>query len=187
MKERIIAQAVKVFSQFGVKAVRLEDIAQSLGISKKTLYQHFRDKDELVRLMLESQWNEALYEANAIHTYADNPLVEALLIWDRLIRYQQTVNPNLRRDIERHYPTAWSLFQAFRTEYINTILVANLRRGIEQELYWADLNETVIAWLWAEQGQCEIPFSGGEMAVKHHFVRGLLTQKGLALYETIRV
>jgi len=187
VKERIIVQAAKLFNQFGVKAVRLEDIAQELGISKKTLYQHFRDKEELVQLMLESQLNEALHEANAIHTHASNAVVEALLIWDRLIRYQRTTNPNLLRDIERHYPTPWNLFQAFRTEYINTILAANLRRGMEQALYRADLNEMVIAWLWIEQSQWDIPYkdNAAETAIKHHFVRGLLTQKGLTLYETL--
>ena len=186
MKERIIAEARQLFNHLGVKTVRLDDIAQQLGISKKTVYQYFDSKEELVRLMLETQLNENLREANAIHLEVTNPIASALLIWDRLIHYRQTVNPNLLRDIERHYPTVWNLFQTFRTEYINTILIINLRDGIKQELYRADLDETVIAWLWADQSQRDTPYKDSDVAIKHHFIRGLLTQKGLDFYETLR-
>ncbi|GAB3555198.1 TetR/AcrR family transcriptional regulator [Spirosoma fluminis] len=185
IKERIIAEARQLFSQFGVKTVRLDDIAHQLGISKKTLYQHFADKEELVRLMLEDQLNENLSEATVIHSQAANAVVGALQIWDRLIRYSQTVNPNLLRDIERHYPTVWNFFQEFRTQYIDTILKANLQEGIEQGLYRADLDKPVLAWLWAEQSQWDVPAAPYKEALKHQFVRGLLTQNGLALYETL--
>lgn len=183
MKDRIIAEARHLFNQFGVRTVRLEDVARQLGISKKTLYQHFIDKEELVRLVLETQLDENLREARVIHTLASNPIVGALRIWDRLIAYRQTTNPNLLRDIERHYPTVWRVFETFRTTYINTILVANIQAGIEQGLYRPDVDEPALAWLWATQSQWEIPYTGAEAALKHHFVRGLLTQKGLALYE----
>ncbi|RYC71329.1 MULTISPECIES: TetR/AcrR family transcriptional regulator [Spirosoma] len=187
MKERIITETRQLFNQFGVKSIRLEDIAQQLGISKKTVYQYFSSKEDLVRQILESQLNESLHEASAIHTQATDPMTSALLIWDRLIHYKQTVNPNLLRDIERHYPTIWTYFQTFRTEYINTILLANLRAGVGQGLYRTDLDETTMAWLWLEQSQWDVPHAGAELAIKHHFVRGLLTQAGLALYEQHRL
>lgn len=185
MKERIIVEARQLFSHLGVKTVRLDDIAYELGISKKTLYHYFTDKEELVRLMLEDQLNESLHAAAAIHDQATNPIAGALQIWDRLIRYRQTVNPNLFRDIERHYPTVWALFQSFRTQYVDTILRANLHQGIEQGLYRTDLDESVMAWLWAEQSGWDVPDEHYRTLMKDHFVRGLLTQKGLALYETL--
>ncbi|WP_020596028.1 TetR/AcrR family transcriptional regulator [Spirosoma panaciterrae] len=183
MKERIIAEARHLFNQFGVRTVRLEDIAQELGISKKTVYQYFASKEELVQRMLENQLNENLREATAILTRIDNPILEALLIWNRLIHYRRTVNPNLFRDIERHYPTVWSFFQQFRAEYIRTILVSNLQHGIELAMYRADLDLAVIAWLWADQSQRETPYENSDDAIKHHFIRGLLTREGLELYE----
>ena len=185
MKERILAEARRLFNHYGVKTVRLEDIARELGISKNTVYHYFGSKEELVRLMLENQLNESLEQATVIQTQADNPVSVALRIWDRLILYRREVNPNLLRDIERHYPTVWRLFRNFQTEYINTILVRNLRQGIEQAVYRADLNEAVIAWLWVDQSQRETPFEDADESVKHLFVRGLLTPKGVELYEAI--
>ncbi|GAB4025243.1 TetR/AcrR family transcriptional regulator [Spirosoma gilvum] len=186
MKERIVAEARHLFNQLGVRTVRLEDIAQELGISKKTVYQYFESKEELVRLMLEAQLNENLQKASAIQAQVDNPIVGALLIWDRLINYRRTINPNLFRDIERHYPAVWNFFQTFRGEYITTILVSNLQHGIEQGIYRADLDQPVIAWLWADQSQRETPYDTSDEAIKHHFVRGLLTAKGMDLYETVK-
>ncbi|MFD2571839.1 TetR/AcrR family transcriptional regulator [Spirosoma soli] len=185
MKERIIKEARHLFSQYGVKTVRLDDIAQQLGISKKTVYQYFTDKEELVRLMLEEQLNETLAEASSIHEQAPNPVAGALQIWDRLVRYRRTINPNLFRDIERHYPTVWHFFEEFRARYLNVILVTNLRQGVAQGLYRTDLDELIIAWLWAEQSQWEVPDERYKTQMKHHFMRGLLTTEGLALYELL--
>ncbi|GAB3954157.1 hypothetical protein GCM10028805_39110 [Spirosoma harenae] len=185
MKERILAEARHLFNHYGVKTVRLEDIARELGISKNTVYHYFESKEELVRLMLESQLNESLEQATVIQTQVDNPISIALRIWDRLILYRREVNPNLLRDIERHYPTVWHFFQSFQAEYINRILVKNLRQGIEQAVYRADLNEAVIAWLWVDQSQRETPFEDADEAIKHLFVRGLLTQKGLEFYAAL--
>ncbi|RYF74447.1 MAG: TetR/AcrR family transcriptional regulator [Cytophagaceae bacterium] len=183
MKERIITEARQLFNHYGVKTVRLDDITHQLGISKKTLYQYFENKEDLVRQMLEDQLSESLYEASAIHTTATNAIVAALLVWDRLIHYKQTVNPSLLLDIERHYSSAWHLFQLVRAEYINTILVTNLQAGIEQGLYRTDLNRPFIAWLWMEQSQADVPTKGDEQVLKHLFVRGLLTPQGLTVYE----
>lgn len=183
MKERIITEARQLFNHFGVKTVRLDDITHQLGISKKTLYLYFENKEDLVRQMLENQLNESLNEADAIRALEANSISGALRIWDRLIHYKQTVNPSLLLDIERHHATAWHLFQTFKTHYINTILVTNLQAGIEQGLYRPDLNIPVLAWLWIEQSQDDVPAKGDEQAIKHHFVRGLLTQKGMAVYE----
>lgn len=174
-----------MFNHYGVKTVRLEDVTHQLGITKKTLYQYFDNKEDLVRQMLDAQLGESLHEASAIQRQAPNAIVGALQLWDRLIHYKQTVNPSLLLDIERHYPAAWALFQEGKRAYINTILVANLRDGIEQGLYRPDLNQTVLAWLWADQSQCDVPSKGDEQVIKHLFVRGLLTQAGLRVYEDV--
>lgn len=183
MKERIITEARQLFNYYGVKTVRLDDIAHKLGMSKKTVYLYFESKEDLVRQMLEAQLSESLHEASAIQLQETNPIASALLIWDRLIHYRQTVNPSLLLDIERHYPAAWHLFQTFKAHYINTILVTNLRDGIAQGLYRTDLPVAVLAWLWVEQSQADVPDKQYRQDMKHHFVRGLLTQKGLAVYE----
>lgn len=185
MKARIIKEARQLFNHFGVKTVRLEDVAHQVGISKKTLYQYFSSKEDLIRQTLEILFKESLLQARAIQTQQTNAITGALLIWDRLILYKQTVNPNLLRDIERHYPTVLSFFQTVKTHYSNTILIANLRAGVAQGLYRSDLEETLVAWWWLEQSQWDLPITGAESAIKHQFVRGLLTQQGLASYEQL--
>ena len=56
VKEYIVEEADKLFCQYGFKSVTMDDIAKHLGISKKTIYQHFSDKNELVNLLIEMKW-----------------------------------------------------------------------------------------------------------------------------------
>ncbi|NTW32950.1 MAG: TetR/AcrR family transcriptional regulator, partial [Bacteroidetes bacterium] len=47
--EEIIKKVLELYMKFGIKSVSMDDAARELGISKKTLYQYFKDKDELVK------------------------------------------------------------------------------------------------------------------------------------------
>jgi hypothetical protein len=57
-KERILLKAKALFMQYGIRSVSMDDIANSLGMSKKTLYQYYADKDELVDAVVEQHINE---------------------------------------------------------------------------------------------------------------------------------
>src|SRR3982074_1681456 len=58
VKERILTKADELFMQYGIRSVSMDDIATQLGISKKTIYQYFADKDELVDAVVESDVKE---------------------------------------------------------------------------------------------------------------------------------
>ena len=51
-RERIIEQAAKMFAEQGIKSIRMDDIAHTLGVSKRTLYEMFKDKEELLYLSI---------------------------------------------------------------------------------------------------------------------------------------
>ncbi|HEX6193727.1 MAG TPA: helix-turn-helix domain-containing protein, partial [Chitinophagaceae bacterium] len=53
-KERIQNKAEELFMQFGIRSVSMDDIANNLGMSKKTVYQYFVDKDELVEAVVQA-------------------------------------------------------------------------------------------------------------------------------------
>lgn len=55
LRNRIIAQAKNQFMRLGIRSVSMDDICSQLGISKKTIYQHFKDKDELVDIVLQEE------------------------------------------------------------------------------------------------------------------------------------
>ena len=55
MKERILEEAERLFWKYGVRSVTMEDIARKLGISKKTIYQHFSDKEQILYQVIEDK------------------------------------------------------------------------------------------------------------------------------------
>ena len=57
MKKEIVDNALKLFMRYGVRSVTMDDIAKELSISKKTIYQHFADKDEIVSKAAEIHLN----------------------------------------------------------------------------------------------------------------------------------
>ena len=72
-KERIIDQAMHMFVSQGIKSVRMDDIAQQLGVSKRTLYEMFGDKEGLLYLAMErysernrQRWNELTADAHDV-------------------------------------------------------------------------------------------------------------------------
>ncbi|RZL39733.1 MAG: TetR/AcrR family transcriptional regulator, partial [Pedobacter sp.] len=52
VKDYIITEADKLFCQYGFKSVTMDDIAKHLGVSKKTIYQNFKDKNELINILI---------------------------------------------------------------------------------------------------------------------------------------
>ena len=82
MKEQIIAGARQLFNHYGVKTVRLDDVTHQLGITKKTLYQYFDNKEDLVRQMLDAQLGESLHEAQSKDQKEDHALgeIDAVLV-----------------------------------------------------------------------------------------------------------
>ena len=79
-REKIIVKADELFRLYGIKSVTMDEIARELGISKKTIYQFFKDKDEVVqeatKYLLECDYRE--YET--IHQQASNSIEELFLI-----------------------------------------------------------------------------------------------------------
>lgn len=54
MKKKIITKATELFLSIGFKSVTMDDLAQSMGISKKTIYQYFENKNQLISSCTES-------------------------------------------------------------------------------------------------------------------------------------
>lgn len=102
-KDRIIAESTDLFVRYGVKSVRMDDIASRLGVSKRTIYELFGDRESLIRTCVEYFYNrqERRYEARMAS--ARNVIEEFMLLledWENSV----TVNMNFMSDLERFYP-----------------------------------------------------------------------------------
>jgi AcrR family transcriptional regulator len=180
--ERIVRKSLELFSRFGINSVRTEDISAELGISKKTFYKHFVSKEELVVCVTERLLSDALSEIDKPVKNCCNSIVQASILWDTIIGFRKKHNPNFINDVKRYYARAWNLVETFRTEYLTSVLIQNLKRGVLQSFYRADMNEKVMAWLWMDLCQLEYNANDSDAEIKHHFIRGLLSRQGFENY-----
>ena len=106
-KENIIHHASKMFVEQGIKAVRMDDIAQELSVSKRTLYEMFDDKEELIyqslRHYFEGERERRVQQIVAI----ENPL-EVMVVNLRDMIDASPVAGRLRRNIKRFYPSVYT-------------------------------------------------------------------------------
>lgn len=130
-RELIIEHAMKMFVSHGVKAVRMDDIAQELGVSKRTLYEMFEDKEELlyqsVKLFLDQG---CLRRAKQIEEL-DNDM-EIMLVSLREMISDAPTTSRIRRNIARFYPSVFKRLEEEITAKSIRNLESWIQRGIEK-------------------------------------------------------
>ncbi|MFY7890518.1 MAG: TetR/AcrR family transcriptional regulator [Spirosomataceae bacterium] len=192
VKERIIKKATEMFFRYGVKSVTMDDISRELGISKKTLYLHFADKDELVYQMFSCEMENDECQWNDLQVAYPN-VIERLLKENELMRDSfKDMNPSLLHDIKRFHPRTWASFEQHKKGFLLEQAKLTLQEGIKEEYFRADIEIDILAVLRIEQ--IELGFSTHlfpantsildiQLIFMDHFIRGILTKKGLEIYE----
>lgn len=119
-KAQLLQCAITKFTRFGSKHVTLDDLATELGISKKTIYTFFKNKEDLVSASLESLLNEYKNDINGIvNSNGKDPILCVILIYQRGFEYLKYFKPSFLFGLEKYYPKASLLFDNFSEELSN--------------------------------------------------------------------
>src|SRR3954468_18345284 len=99
--ERIKMKAHELFMQYGLRSVSMDDIANNMGISKKTIYQYYTDKDQLVEAVVAAiiLHNQSACEYDRSH--ADDAIHEIFLAMDMMMEMFRSMNPSLLFDMQK--------------------------------------------------------------------------------------
>lgn len=196
IKDRILQSALTLFTRNGIKSVSMDDIASDLGISKKTLYKWFDNKDDLVSGVIGGHLHCVQGECAGIAGVADNAVDEMVRMMEWAKRQFSEVNPNTIHDLRKYYPAAWQLFHDHKNKYILSQIQDNLHRGIAEGLYRPDLDVEVLSRL--RLAQIDILFDADifphaqfgqprvQLACNEHFLLGMVTLKGHKLVNEYR-
>ena len=193
IKDRIIEEATEMFFRSGIKAITMDDIARELGISKRTIYELFRDKEELLRECLIYYDNKFDEEFELIEMESDNAVSEVIGLIKIGIYALKTVNPIMVTDMKKYhyniYKDVLKVSQNKRVKQIRTIL----RRGIQQKLFRDNIDLEAVSILL--NTQLQIVSDDNVFPEKHfsrvvvfenvviNFFRGISTQKGIELID----
>ena len=193
MRERILEKAQALFFRYGIKAVTMDDIARELGISKKTIYQHFEDKDAIVLAGIETHFCCERADSERMQAEAPDPIAEVVMASEQMRQMMTGMNPAMVFELKRYYPRAWDLFTEFKNGFVLDLIRKNLLKGIEMGLYRADLNVEVMARLRNEEVELgfdpdifsprQFNILDTQLTILDHFFRGVVTPQGLNLYE----
>lgn len=143
--EQILEIAMDEFLHYGFKSVTVDDIARKCGISKKTFYERFKNKDELVNETVK-QYNQQHWEEMCqMSKDAKNAVEELVSIFVHLGKMMKNINPICFSDMQRYYPEAFKYMECFKNEKILNSIKDNLIRGKQEELFREELDDEIIA------------------------------------------
>lgn len=151
VKDHIISESDKLFCQYGFKSVTMDDIARHLGMSKKTIYMHFCDKNEIINTVIDLKLSsqKCLIKTN-IET-SENAVHEAFFAVTNMKQMLSNMNPILFYDLQKYHPKAWSYFKEFREKHLYSAIYDNLLAGIKEGYYREDIKPDILTQMRLEQ------------------------------------
>jgi len=145
VKERILEKATDLFMRYGIRSITMDEIAAQLAISKKTIYQFFTDKDEIVEAVVNQEIHKNEEECEYFKQNSENALHEIFLAVDEMEKMMKSMNPLIMYDLEKHHPKSYKKFRNHKYQYMYSMIKNNLERGIQEENYRSDLNVDITA------------------------------------------
>jgi len=179
--------------KYGVKSITMDDVARDLGISKKTLYVFFDNKNDLVNQVTAYHFSQENCAVNEIRNVSKNAIDELLNISSWMTTNMKGMNPTLVYDLRRYHPDSWQKFEQHKAKEVYQLMLNNIHRGIKEELYRNDLHPEILARIYI--GRMEIiidtdlfppdvySFQDTHREFITYHIRGLASLKGIKYLE----
>ncbi len=195
LRQRIIEQARDRFFLIGFSKVTMDDLAEELGISKKTMYQHFQSKGDLIDQVFDWQVTENVNRINAIVNSSDDFIKKLYSMWVAIGRLACRINRNVLDDLRKHRPDLWKRIDEMRRKVILKSITKMIDEGIERGLVRMDINKQVVTLMYVSSIQgivnpdvlAEYSFSAEEAlrSILRVFLDGILTERARKLFQSM--
>jgi len=145
MEERILNKARELFFSFGIRSVTMDDIANKIGVSKKTIYQFYADKNQIVEKVISDLIDGHGSKAETLCQEADNAIHEIILQTQVIGDIFQSVKPGVFFELQKYFPGTWTLMDDHKYDCVFRGILKNLERGLEEGLFRRGLEIKTIA------------------------------------------
>ena len=146
----IISRSEQLFLRLGIRSITMDDIARELGISKKTLYQHFDHKDSLVEAVIISHVERERLAMENICLKATDALDEIRNVGAFITATIEDVSPSALFDLQKYYRKSWELLMEKQDGQVIHSIVKNIERGISEGWYRSDVNPEIVARIYSK-------------------------------------
>ena len=181
--------ALDLFSQHGIKSVSMDDIARNMGISKRTIYEFFEDKETLLVKGIEYNHKKMKQVLTELEEGPYSVVEEIILFYEECMKRPQWYNRKFYDDLKR-YPKALELNEKNKAEFSKKCMKL-FTRGVKEGVFQKGINFEIVTLLAKEQIKMIRPtgaflnHSVSEVykTVLFTFLRGICTEKGLAILD----
>lgn len=142
-KTEFLTRVAELFLEFGAKTLTMDEVAREFGISKKTLYQRYRNKEALLEDVLHLKLQEIIDKMQQLDLEIDNA-IDRMLCRDEVIdKAADSNNTVLIKQLLRYYPSIFSTHMQNFSEKFSDVLIHNIQRGRKQGFYRDDFDERI--------------------------------------------
>jgi AcrR family transcriptional regulator len=198
MRQRIIDGALKIFLQQGLRATTMDDIAKQLGISKRTIYEQFQDKKELLTMVIEHANARTKKDDCEIFNNSQNSLEGFLKL---LKKKRSEININqvkMVMELKRYYPEIIDEMKQRHSADMMDIFENMIIKGIDEKVFRSGLNPKTSAFLFSAQANLFFAEQFNKMDLYTtdisvlqvfddlflNFLRGISTREGIKIIES---
>lgn len=188
----ILQQVSNLYFKYGIKSVSMDDVSKELGISKKTLYGYFNDKNDLVRQFLSFHIHnirEVFEKEKKEHNAIDHLLFISKIMMDFL----KGLSPAVHYDLQKYYPEIFKDLFEYKRDNMLERVKQNIIHGQKEGLYRKDLNPDIISYIYVNRIEASLDadflrkfeFSSTELYCEmlNYHIRGISSKKGLEYFE----
>ena len=195
MENKIIDKATEMYLTLGFKSVTMDDIASGMGISKKTIYLHFENKNDLVEAVTMNLFESISCGIDEILTLNQNPIEELFTIKDFVMKNLKNESVSPIYQLQKYYPQIHKTLMSRQFAKMGDCVIDNLKKGINQGLFRDDINlELIVRFYFAGMTSIKdaelfnpIQFDTKEVQETYleYHLRGITTEKGLTILKQI--
>ena len=191
MKEKILNKAGDMFLSLGFKSVTMDDIAHEMGISKKTIYTHYKNKTQLVEAVTFSLFDTICDGIDDICDASNNPIEELYDIKMFVMNHLKNEKPSPWHQLKKYYPQIHDILRLKQFEVMHESVQESLQKGVETGLFRQSIDVGFISRMYFNgmtgiKDETIFPrneFSSDylmESYLEYH-LRAIVTEKGLEI------
>ncbi len=194
-KTEFLTRVAELFLEFGAKTLTMDEVAREFGISKKTLYQRYRNKEALLEDVLHLKLQEIIDKMQQLDLEIDNA-IDRMLCRDEVIdKAVDSNNTVLIKQLLRYYPSIFSTHMQNFSEKFADVLIHNIQRGRKQGFYREDFDEKMYSKFFFQlimsyENSTFVDVSGIERfeyqnGVMEFYLQAITTEKGKQYLKSI--
>lgn len=195
--QEILKKTLQLFFKYGVRSISMDDIANQLGISKKTLYNHFENKADLIEKIMLGHISDEEHLCEQLVDDKANAIDQLAQIYQFNLNLKGNINPTLIFELKKYYGKVWQHFEDHKHNYVQKQVFKNIELGQGQGLYRKDLNAQIISRIYTNRIDMIVDgdvFPMTEFSFREvihelfiYHIRGIATSEGIAHLENTQV